>query len=171
MKTEHDLLVLPYRTTGGYSAALDFAACTAIPILAYDTPQLREQSDMFGADVTFVSPSELTRGIRSVLTRIEGTRRNQSRIVALHLQETKPEISQFAEFLTNRSRKRSDRTFGNGPRKALNAIDPQSCRRDCRVRSRCRSWQSQSNHISRVLDEHWNPPMTTHEAICRLPKP
>jgi len=53
---EHDLLVLPYNATGGYSGGLSVAGFTNTPVVAYDLPQLREHASLIGATVTFVSP-------------------------------------------------------------------------------------------------------------------
>ncbi len=60
----HDLLLLPYNATGGYSGAMNFAAITGIPMVAYEHSQLREQAAKIGANVTFVKPVDLADGIR-----------------------------------------------------------------------------------------------------------
>jgi hypothetical protein len=49
-----DVLVLPYSTTGGYSAVMNVAGLFGIRMIAYDLPQLRETADMLGENVQFV---------------------------------------------------------------------------------------------------------------------
>ncbi|EQD53159.1 hypothetical protein B1B_10402 [mine drainage metagenome] len=56
---EHDLLLLPYRATGGYSGAMNLAAATGIGIVAYDLPQLRETAAALGVAVSFVSARDV----------------------------------------------------------------------------------------------------------------
>lgn len=68
--TEQDLLLLPYRTSGGYSGALNFAAGTGIRVLAYDHPQLREQARLLGTEVRFVAPDQLELALQDELSQI-----------------------------------------------------------------------------------------------------
>lgn len=56
---EHDVLLLPYRATGGYSGALNLAAATGIGLVAYDLPQLRETAAALGVEVEFVPPRDV----------------------------------------------------------------------------------------------------------------
>jgi glycosyltransferase involved in cell wall biosynthesis len=69
---EHDVLLLPYRTTGGYSGTLNAAAYTGIPVISYDLPQIREQAALLGYPVRFVSDGsapELVAAIRESTSR------------------------------------------------------------------------------------------------------
>jgi glycosyltransferase involved in cell wall biosynthesis len=50
---DHDVLVLPYRATGGYSGALTLGAFAGMEIFASDLPQLKETADAIGADVAY----------------------------------------------------------------------------------------------------------------------
>jgi glycosyltransferase involved in cell wall biosynthesis len=68
----HDVLLLPYRATGGYSGAMNLAAPSGIGIVAYDLPQLRETASELGIPVEFIPPRDvaaLERAIRSARTR------------------------------------------------------------------------------------------------------
>ena len=64
---EHDVVILPYRATGGYSGALNCAALTDIAVVAYDLPQLREQAARLGYPVRFVPPGDVG-GLRAAIT-------------------------------------------------------------------------------------------------------
>lgn len=55
---DHDVLVLPYRATGGYSGAMNLAAPSGIGLVAYDLPQLRETARSIGVRVRFVVPRD-----------------------------------------------------------------------------------------------------------------
>jgi glycosyltransferase involved in cell wall biosynthesis len=70
----HDVSLLAYNTTGGYSGALNLVAVTDLPVIAYDRPQLREQAALIGANVTFVSPDGLVDALRTFLNRTSGPR-------------------------------------------------------------------------------------------------
>lgn len=65
----HDVLLLPYRTTGGTSGAMMLGAFCNSKIVAYDLPQLRETASGLSASVDFVDPGdtgstiELLRGL------------------------------------------------------------------------------------------------------------
>lgn len=63
----HDVLILPYRATGGYSGALNCAALTDIAVVAYDLPQLREQATRLNVVVRFVPPGD-PGALRSAVT-------------------------------------------------------------------------------------------------------
>lgn len=66
----HDLLILPYSATGGYSGAMNTAAPWGIAIAAYDQPQLRETAKLLGVDATFIqfdSDEAIKSGILSAL--------------------------------------------------------------------------------------------------------
>lgn len=62
----HDLLVLPYSASGGYSGAMNAAAPFGIGIVAYDLPQLRETAAQLGLNVRFI-PHDRTASIREGL--------------------------------------------------------------------------------------------------------
>jgi glycosyltransferase involved in cell wall biosynthesis len=65
----HDLLLLPYRSTGGYSGAMNAAALTGIEVLSYDLPQLRETAGELGVRCHFV-PGGSPERLRSELERL-----------------------------------------------------------------------------------------------------
>ena len=50
----HDLLILPYNATGGYSGALSLGVYCGTGVIAYDLPQLREAAMELGVTPTFV---------------------------------------------------------------------------------------------------------------------
>ncbi len=56
----HDVLLLPYTSTGGYSGAMNASALTGIRLVAYDLPQLRETAAELGLDCTFVKPGDVS---------------------------------------------------------------------------------------------------------------
>lgn len=59
-----DVLFLPYRAAGGYSAVMNVGAFYGIKIVAYDIPELKEFDSMIKAGCTFVDsqqPDELKR--------------------------------------------------------------------------------------------------------------
>jgi glycosyltransferase involved in cell wall biosynthesis len=95
----HDLLVLPYKATGGYSGAMNFAAVTGIPIVAYDHPQLREQAALIDADVTFVSQQELATGIRSRLNGPTDLKRRDAESLLQRVRRTEEAVTKFAGLL------------------------------------------------------------------------
>jgi glycosyltransferase involved in cell wall biosynthesis len=95
----HDLLILPYNGTGGYSGAMNFATMAGIPIIAYDHQQLREQAALIGAETTFVSPEALVTEIRSFLDSTRHPPRPVARLVAKHTQIAEEAIARFAELL------------------------------------------------------------------------
>lgn len=55
----HDLLLLPYNATGGYSGAMNAAALSGIEMIAYDLPQLRETAANLQLSVQFVPAGDL----------------------------------------------------------------------------------------------------------------
>jgi glycosyltransferase involved in cell wall biosynthesis len=50
----HDVLLLPYHATGGYSGVMNLGAAFGIQVVAYDHPQLREFAKQLGIDAQFV---------------------------------------------------------------------------------------------------------------------
>lgn len=72
--TDHNLLILPYNETGGYSAVLNSAALVGTNVVAYDHPQLREQSRDLGIDVSFVPVRDASALRRAVEGLVEDTR-------------------------------------------------------------------------------------------------
>jgi glycosyltransferase involved in cell wall biosynthesis len=105
----HDLLLLPYHATGGYSGAMNFAAVTGIPIIAYDHQSLREQAALLGEDVTFIPPELLRGGIRNGLDRPRVGARRESAAVEERCRTTEKSISRFADLLVRESRSRPRR--------------------------------------------------------------
>jgi glycosyltransferase involved in cell wall biosynthesis len=68
----HDVLLLPYTSTGGYSGAINAAAPSGLRIIAYDLPQLHETAGIIGAQVSFVglnSECEIESELRALLAR------------------------------------------------------------------------------------------------------
>jgi glycosyltransferase involved in cell wall biosynthesis len=66
----HDVLVLPYTATGGYSGAMSAAAFAGLPVIAYDLPQLRESAKLLNCDIRFVPPRsipETAQALREVI--------------------------------------------------------------------------------------------------------
>jgi glycosyltransferase involved in cell wall biosynthesis len=116
----HDLLVLPYRTTGGYSGVMNFASLAGIPIVAYDNIQLREQASVIAADVTFTSSRELVDGIRSVLSRGTDVKARNQDAIAERRRRTEQEFSHFASFLCDGIRRAALRN-GKSPSKLVPA--------------------------------------------------
>jgi hypothetical protein len=53
---DSDLVFLPYKATGGYSAAMNVAATFRRDLVAYDLPALREFASEIGADCDFIDP-------------------------------------------------------------------------------------------------------------------
>jgi glycosyltransferase involved in cell wall biosynthesis len=92
---EHDLLILPYNATGGYSGVMNFAAITGIQIVAYDLPQLREQAERLHADVRFVEPNHLAECLGLLFN--EATRAPvDPGGIGAHLQATEAALELFA---------------------------------------------------------------------------
>jgi glycosyltransferase involved in cell wall biosynthesis len=56
-----DVVLLPYRATGGYSAAMNLAAAFDCDIVAYDLPSLREFAIEVRAHCEFISPGPESR--------------------------------------------------------------------------------------------------------------
>jgi glycosyltransferase involved in cell wall biosynthesis len=66
----HDMVILPYSSSGGYSGVMNIAAASRVRVVAYDLPQLRETAETVGADVHWVHPGEteeLATAIENVL--------------------------------------------------------------------------------------------------------
>ena len=64
----HDVLVLPYRTTGGYSGVMNVGGAYGIRIVAYDQPQLRECARLLDLAAEFV-PAGDAEALRAALLR------------------------------------------------------------------------------------------------------
>ena len=60
----HDILVLPYSASGGYSGAMNAAAPFGIGVVAYDLPQLRETAAELGLKVRFI-PHDREEAVRA----------------------------------------------------------------------------------------------------------
>jgi len=103
---EGDVLVLPYHTPGGYSGAMNFAAITGIPIIAYDHLQFREQARLLDTDITFVAPSGLAEALGAILDRAPGDRGAPSRAIARGVQRAEADMASFGELLRAESRRR-----------------------------------------------------------------
>jgi glycosyltransferase involved in cell wall biosynthesis len=68
-----DILFLPYRTSGGYSAVMNLAALYGLRIIAYDISQLREVSSLIGVDAIFIEPenSDSVEAVKKVITEMK----------------------------------------------------------------------------------------------------
>lgn len=64
----HDLAILPYNATGGYSGAMSVGAYCGIGIIAYDLPQLRETAIELGIQPVFVTRGDTDSLAREILT-------------------------------------------------------------------------------------------------------
>jgi glycosyltransferase involved in cell wall biosynthesis len=64
-----DVLILPYRASGGYSGAMNCAALLGRRVIAYDLPQLREQADSLGIRPVWVNPDD-TEALSTVIMRL-----------------------------------------------------------------------------------------------------
>lgn len=64
----HDLLILPYNATGGYSGAMSLGAYCGIGIVAYDLPQLREAAGELGVHPWFVMKEDTDAIVNEVLS-------------------------------------------------------------------------------------------------------
>ncbi|MCI4366945.1 MAG: glycosyltransferase [Thermoplasmata archaeon] len=65
----HDVMLMPYHTTGGYSGVMNLACGFQLPVVAYDLPELRENAAILGGRPAFV-PSGNLEAIRSALAQI-----------------------------------------------------------------------------------------------------
>src|SRR5208282_1361852 len=103
----HDLLLLPYRTVGGYSGVLNFAATVGIPTIAYDLPPLREQASLEEANTTFVRPPNLEGAIRTAAT--AGGERSwfDPGTVPRHRRAFEQSVARFTELIEARVRSRN----------------------------------------------------------------
>ena len=61
-----DALLLPYRTTGGYSGVMNCAGLAGTPVIAYELPQLREFAEVLGLSAQFVTPGDASGVERSL---------------------------------------------------------------------------------------------------------
>lgn len=77
---QSDVLLLPYRATGGYSGAMNLAEGSGIEIIAYDHPQLRETAAEIGANPVFVDPADpraLEQAVQGMLRNLVLLRENR----------------------------------------------------------------------------------------------
>lgn len=64
----HDLLILPYNATGGYSGAMSLGAYCGCGIIAYDLPQLREAAGELGIYPSFVKKDDADAIVNEILS-------------------------------------------------------------------------------------------------------
>jgi glycosyltransferase involved in cell wall biosynthesis len=64
----HDLVILPYNATGGYSGAMSLSAYCGIGIISYDLPQLRETAKELGVEPVFVPKGDTDALAKEILT-------------------------------------------------------------------------------------------------------
>lgn len=50
----HDVVILPYTSSGGYSGVMNIAAAAGVRVIAQDLPQLRETAAILGLEVAWV---------------------------------------------------------------------------------------------------------------------
>lgn len=55
---DSSVLLLPYRTTGGYSAVMNVGKAYGIPMAAYDLPELRSLAQTLGVRAEFFAPGD-----------------------------------------------------------------------------------------------------------------
>lgn len=101
----HDLLLLPYRATGGYSGVMNFAGVTGIPIVAYDHPQLREQARLLDIKVTFVSRENLVAGVRACTVEPQASSARDHASLLRRVHQTEEAMVRFVERLEATARK------------------------------------------------------------------
>ena len=63
----HDLLILPYNATGGYSGAMSLGAYCGTGIIAYDLPQLRESASLLGVRPVFIPKGDRDAAVTAIL--------------------------------------------------------------------------------------------------------
>ena len=74
----HDLVILPYNATGGYSGAMSLTAYCGLGVIAYDLPQMRETASLLGVSPTFIAKGDtpsLAREIVAFCSNIRAFRR------------------------------------------------------------------------------------------------
>jgi len=102
----HDVLVLPYRASGGYSGALNCAALTDISVVASDLPQLREQAELLDYPVRFIPPGNgltLSDTIRSACTTaVAARRRPDLGEMQARLERTRGQVRRLLELRARR---------------------------------------------------------------------
>lgn len=69
---EHDLLILPYNATGGYSGAMSLGAYCGIGIISYDLPQLRETAKELGVEPVFLPKGDIDALAKAILSFCSG---------------------------------------------------------------------------------------------------
>src|SRR5208282_6911549 len=63
----HDLLILPYNATGGYSGAMSVGTYCGAGVIAYDLPQLRETAVELGVRPSFVMKNDVDAIVNEIL--------------------------------------------------------------------------------------------------------
>ena len=66
--SSHDLLILPYNATGGYSGSMVVGAYTGIEIIAYDLPQLRETARYLDINPVYIAKGDRRALAESIVT-------------------------------------------------------------------------------------------------------
>jgi glycosyltransferase involved in cell wall biosynthesis len=64
----HDLLILPYNATGGFSGAMSVGAYCGIGIISYDLPQLRETAKELRVEPMFVARGDTNALAQEILS-------------------------------------------------------------------------------------------------------
>lgn len=79
----HDIVILPYNATGGYSGAMNLAAYCGLAIIAYDLPQLRETATRLEVQPVFVTKGDtpsLSQEVLSLSRQIQDLRQRRRRL-------------------------------------------------------------------------------------------
>jgi glycosyltransferase involved in cell wall biosynthesis len=71
---ESDVVILPYRSTGGASGVMSVAALFDLPVVASDLPQLRETANTLGIQCIFISPDRFQEIPKLLVPEIEHLR-------------------------------------------------------------------------------------------------
>lgn len=69
----HDVLLMPYLASGGFSGVMNFAALYGLPIIAYDEAQLRECARSLDASAQFIARGDVD-GLASALGAVREAR-------------------------------------------------------------------------------------------------
>ena len=64
---DHDLVILPYNATGGYSGAMSLTAYCGLGVIAYDLPQMRETASLLGVSPTFIAKGDTSSLAREIV--------------------------------------------------------------------------------------------------------
>ena len=95
----HDLVILPYNATGGYSGAMSVSAYCEVGIIAYDLPQLRESARELGIDPVFVAKDDTAALTEEILLFCSDVRARRERRRSVPLPEYDARVREGASKL------------------------------------------------------------------------